>query len=1467
MNDTLSPFHMMSERAWAALRAGEILIAERELRQMRAAQPGERTSLHLLGVLLLAQGKIPAAVESLERVIDDEPEFVHARRDLARAYRAAGRAAAALEEVRKVLRAAPSLAPAWLTLGDILVDLGKFQPAASAFRLAQSLDPNRSRVTSAWDACRAGDCSDAERLFKELLHEDASHPGVLCGLAAAYMSDGRVQEAECLLRHALVQTAHAPSVWRLLGQVYLEQSRLAEAETAIQRCLKIEPRDAQSWVALACTCSRLMRPEAALAAYQRAECIDPKLKLVHLSIGHLFKALGRRTACERVYHECIAQEPGEAYWSLADLKDYAFSAAEIASMEALAAAPGDEHNAALLHFSLGRAYEQKDHAKRAFSHYAMANRLRRAQKPFDYDAFDLKCRRLIASLDRDFFAANQGSGDPDDSPIFIVGLPRSGSTLIEQIIASHSRVEGTMELPNILNYVRELEHLDSQADAYPESLRSAPRVVLEALGRRYLAETRPLRTGRARFIDKLPNNFSHIGLIHAILPNATIVDVRRHPMDACFSCFKQYFASGQSFSYDLSGLGRYYRQYLAVMDHWDAVLPGKVLHLSYEDLIRAPEKVIRRLLAHCGLPFEDACLRFHETRRAVRTASSEQVRKPLYASGVGHWRRFEHELEPLRQSLGDCLARFPAFDPSFGAPGAHRTPMRRLRRARPPLPAAAPRAALSLAVAAVLYAGFEPPTAVAEATDEALREIVVTARKRTENVQDVPQDIEVFTSQDLKNLGIVRFEDWAALAPSISMISTGPGGQRIFIRGVSDGSTPNFGFSNLSTTGFLIDDLSFSYYGHVPDLHLYDIERIEVLNGPQGTLFGPGALSGAVRIITKKPDPNGFSAGVDLDGGKIEGGTNNWTYEGYANIPLIEGRTALRLSAYGVRDGGYIDNLLATRTWLNGVTSSNAAWAGRNENVRDTLGGRIALLHNISEAWRLTLTGYYQQQKYRGSWDDDPANVAPRALRRFSPSGGYDYGRFLELRSDGDVGIGDLIYVGGYSVQRKRRLYDFSEYAQYSGYASFIQSTTCVTDPSRGPGDHGCQAPYMYGDVEGEIKRTSNELRLQSKATGPLHWTVGAYWEKTQDPYSGNEHLPNINFNGGPAQQAIADYGNMATPVAGQFYSSFATSDYLETSEFADITVDLGPRWSVEAGVEHFHSSGTDAIDFAENFYVPRTSRHDVFSSHRTNFKAGLDFKPNPHALLYVAFAQGFRDGGINYLPAGSAADIPGSFAPDTLNNYELGWKTDGFNDRLVWDSAAYYMLWSGYQVGVSIPVAPFGFNANVGDARIIGVESSLEVRPLPGLNLSLSGNYNDARLRSNEFQNPSFVVLPGERLAEAPIFNFNAIARYERRLTPAALAFAQVDLAHKGSMWNDLRVDVRTLQPEYTLGNLRFGVSEPAGSWRAEGYVTNVANKRAVVYVDRTGYAYFPGHSTPEMATAPRTFGMHLSYHWGKST
>jgi predicted Zn-dependent protease len=654
-------FQLSYARALGTLREGRAATAERQLRALLAAHTDDPNTLRLLGLALLAQNKTATAIDTLESAVAAAPDFPHARTDLARAYRQGGRIEAAYAALRQVLKQAPALGPAWLAFGDVLVDRGKYTAARLAFRRAQAADTQAQRLAAARESFTRGEPAEADSRFRQILQGDASHVGALCGLAAVSLGAGRVVAAQRLLQHALTQTAHAPLVWRLLAQTLLETGRLAEAEEAIRRVLRVEPHSAQSWIILASISGRLMRPEAALQAYREAERLDPQQRLVHLSIGHVLKTLGRRAECERTYRECIELDPasGEAYVSLADLKNYQFSDQEIAAMEAqLANAPDGADSAAQLHFALGRACEQRGRTHEAFAHYQAGNRLRAERSRFDFDAFDAKSRRLVSVLNRDFFSLIRGSGCADPAPIFIVGLPRSGSTLVEQILASHSRVEGTMELPNILNYVREFDHLGANEDAYPDSFRSAPAAVLVALGQRYVAETLPLRTGRARFIDKLPNNFSHIGFIHAILPNAVVIDVRRHPMDACFSCFKQYFAAGQSFTYDLEGLGRYYRCYLALMDHWDEVLPGKVLHLSYEDLIRAPDTTVRRLLDHCGLDFDPRCLNFHETQRPIRTASSEQVRQPLYNSSVGYWRRFEHELEPLRRSLGEILERF-----------------------------------------------------------------------------------------------------------------------------------------------------------------------------------------------------------------------------------------------------------------------------------------------------------------------------------------------------------------------------------------------------------------------------------------------------------------------------------------------------------------------------------------------------------------------------------------------------------------------------------------------------------------------------------------------------------------------------------------------------------------------------------------------------------------------------------------
>jgi predicted Zn-dependent protease len=648
-------------QALQALRMGHAQAAERQLRGIQSAAPGDVNGLRLLGSALLAQDKVLPAIETLEPVVAAAPNFWLARTDLARAYRACGRLEAAREQLRTVVAAVPGLDTAWLAYGDVLVDLEKYPDAKVAYERARLTDPQRQRIEQATAAMLAEDRKTAESIFRDILKADAGHVAALCGLAAISLTVSRGGDALRLLRHALKQSAHLPLARRGLCQTLVDLGRLTEAEAAVRHLLKIEPENPKNWVMLGTVCTRLMRQQDALVAFEQAARLNPHEVRLRLSIGHLHKTLGGRGECERAYKSCLEMDPGfaEAYWSLADLKNYVFTDVEMAAMQGLVKGEeGDDDDQAQLHFALGRAFEQHKNYPAAFRHYAIGNARRRKTAPFNIELFENKTRRVRDVYDADFFAARDHAGFRDPAPIFVVGLPRSGSTLIEQILASHSGVEGTFELPNVLTIVREFDHRSAERDAYPENVREVPSEQFALLGRRYIEETAPIRAGRPHFIDKMPNNFSHVGLIHCILPNALVIDVRRHPMDSCFSTYKQYFAEGQSFSYDLADLARYYRCYLQLMDHWDEVLPGKVLHISYEELVREPEINIRRLLAHCGLDFQPACLAFHETKRPVRTASAEQVRQPLYATGVGYWRHFQSELEPLRLALGDCLDRF-----------------------------------------------------------------------------------------------------------------------------------------------------------------------------------------------------------------------------------------------------------------------------------------------------------------------------------------------------------------------------------------------------------------------------------------------------------------------------------------------------------------------------------------------------------------------------------------------------------------------------------------------------------------------------------------------------------------------------------------------------------------------------------------------------------------------------------------
>ncbi|HEY2536957.1 MAG TPA: tetratricopeptide repeat protein, partial [Solirubrobacteraceae bacterium] len=451
-------FRERLRRAQAMLRVGQAASAEKGLRALQAEFPGEVDCLWLLGAALLDQSRIEESVALLERALQSAPGFAEARVDLARALRRAGRTALAREEVRRVLEELPHHHRAWLAYGDVLVDLGQYDDARTAFERARLTDPERARIEAATAALVEGDHRRSEELFREVLTRDPSHAAALCGVAALSLAADVPRDAERLLRHALRQSEHLPLAYRGLAPTLSGLGRLIEAEAATRYLARVEPRSPQTWVTAAGVAIRLMRQTEAIEAYERALQLRPQEAGLRMSIGHLQKTLGRRAESEASYKAALMMDPGraEAYWSLADLKNYAFSDEEVSAMRRLIASePRSPSNEAQLHFALGKAFEQRQQYEEAFAYYARGAKLRRREAPFDIAQFEHRCARIRASFSAAFFAAHRGGGDRSPAPIFIVGLPRSGSTLVEQILASHSAVEGTMELLNVLNIVRE----------------------------------------------------------------------------------------------------------------------------------------------------------------------------------------------------------------------------------------------------------------------------------------------------------------------------------------------------------------------------------------------------------------------------------------------------------------------------------------------------------------------------------------------------------------------------------------------------------------------------------------------------------------------------------------------------------------------------------------------------------------------------------------------------------------------------------------------------------------------------------------------------------------------------------------------------------------------------------------------------------------------------------------------------
>lgn len=616
---------------------------------------------YLACLLLRLQGRNDEAMQSLQSLTSDVP-------DHARAFQEMTTVALAINEPKLAHAAAEravELDPALMQCWQFLIPLRrKFSPSSAEAAAAQldflrSLPPELRTVIS---YLANNKVQDAERLAKHFLRDNKTHPEGMRLLAEVLTRKNILDEAQFLLETLVaLQPKMIPARLQLF-HVLMRRQRFHSAFDIAASLNKDAPTDTgeikRAYAAAAFAVGNI---EEAKDLYAQLANNAPADHLIPISQGHIFNAIGERENAVAAFQRCISLKPahGDSYWSLANTKSYRFDDDEIASMQKI------EESDALstldrvqICFALGKALEDKNLFDDAFSYYDRGNSLKLPTT--HYDPVQLR-KRVQAQIDvctSELFESRQHVGVQNIDPIFIVGLPRAGSTLLEQILASHSQVDGTMELHNVLDLAKRLRGRDADQDGtprYPAILGDLDNDLFAQFGAQFIDQTRIYRGSGQLFIDKMPNNFFHIGLIKLILPNAKIIDARRHPMACCFSGYKQLFGEGQEFSYGLSQIGEYYKEYVRLMAHWDAVLPGHVLRVNHEDVVADLETQVHRILDYCGLEFESACLEFHKTERTVRTPSAEQVRQPIYTSGLEQWKNFEHYLAPLKEALGSEL--------------------------------------------------------------------------------------------------------------------------------------------------------------------------------------------------------------------------------------------------------------------------------------------------------------------------------------------------------------------------------------------------------------------------------------------------------------------------------------------------------------------------------------------------------------------------------------------------------------------------------------------------------------------------------------------------------------------------------------------------------------------------------------------------------------------------------------------
>jgi predicted Zn-dependent protease len=639
----------------AAEQAGEIL----------KAVPAHPLATLLLGVARRSSGDAAAAFDVLGPLVAMHPQWALAHYELALALSGLQRNTAAIAALQRAVTLKPDMADAWRALGDELSIAGDAAGADSAHAQNIKASTKDRRLLTAAAALCENKIPQAEALLRAHLMKYPTDVPALRMLAEVAARLGRYEDAESLLTRCLELAPSFAAARHHRAIVLHRRNKPAAALREITELLAKDPHNPAYKNLKAAILARIGELQDSIEIYAAILAEYPAQPKIWLSYGHALKTSGRENDSVAAYNKSIELLPslGEAYWSLANLKTVQFMNEDIAAMRLqLRRADLAVDDKLHLHFAMGKALEDKGEYAASFEHYAQGNQLRRAQLSYQPDEMSTHVRRVKSLYTAQFFADRRDYGAAAPDPIFIVGLPRSGSTLLEQILSSHSQVEGTMELPDIAGIARSLFDMGkkSQISGYSAVLATLDADHCRELGERYMSQTRIQRkTAAPFFIDKMPNNFAHIDLIQLALPRAKVIDARRHPLGCCFSGFKQHFARGQGFTYSLEDIGRYYRDYVELMVFFDEILPGRIHRVIYESMIEDTESEVRRLLEYCGLPFEAGCLRFYENERAVRTASSQQVRRPIFREGMDHWRHYEAWLDPLKESLGSVLATYP----------------------------------------------------------------------------------------------------------------------------------------------------------------------------------------------------------------------------------------------------------------------------------------------------------------------------------------------------------------------------------------------------------------------------------------------------------------------------------------------------------------------------------------------------------------------------------------------------------------------------------------------------------------------------------------------------------------------------------------------------------------------------------------------------------------------------------------